>query len=61
MANSDNVVRAGLTPKLIDTPTLIQMLDYKCTVPDLRLFKPNQVSETCLEFDPPVPDFSVAR
>jgi len=61
MANSDNVVRAGLTPKLIDTPTLIQMLDYRCTLPDLRLFKPNQVSETCLEFDPPVPDFSVAR
>ena len=23
MANSDNVVRAGLTPKLIDTPTLV--------------------------------------
>ena len=24
MANSDNVVRAGLTPKLIDTPTLVR-------------------------------------
>ena len=61
MANSDNVVRAGLTPKLIDTPTLVDMLDYTCTVPDLRYFKPNQSSDSCLVFDPPVPDFTVAR
>ena len=61
MANSDNVVRAGLTPKLIDTPTLVSMLDYCCTEPSLRLFSPSQPSDSCLEFDPPVPDFSVAR
>ena len=30
MACSDNVVRAGLTPKLIDVPTLCSMLEYKC-------------------------------
>jgi mannose-6-phosphate isomerase len=29
MATSDNVVRAGLTPKYIDTNTLCQMLTYK--------------------------------
>ena len=29
MAVSDNVVRAGLTPKLIDVPTLVGMLDYR--------------------------------
>ncbi|MBX7137713.1 MAG: mannose-6-phosphate isomerase, class I [Oligoflexia bacterium] len=28
MANSDNVVRAGLTPKFKDIPTLLQMLDF---------------------------------
>ncbi|MFA4837853.1 MAG: mannose-6-phosphate isomerase, class I [Candidatus Neomarinimicrobiota bacterium] len=28
MANSDNVVRAGLTPKFQDIPTLIDILDY---------------------------------
>ena len=61
MANSDNVVRAGLTPKLIDTPTLVSMLDYRCTEPSLRYFSPSQASDSCLEFDPPVPDFSVAR
>lgn len=29
MANSDNVVRAGLTPKFRDTNTLIDILDYR--------------------------------
>lgn len=29
MACSDNVVRAGLTPKFKDVPTLIDMLSYK--------------------------------
>ena len=63
MANSDNVVRAGLTPKLIDVPTLVAMLDYTCTRPDTRKFSadPDLSSDLCLEFDPPVPDFSVAR
>jgi len=28
MATSDNVVRAGLTPKLKDSKTLIEMLTY---------------------------------
>jgi mannose-6-phosphate isomerase len=28
MACSDNVVRAGLTPKYIDKHTLVEMLDY---------------------------------
>ena len=29
MANSDNVVILGLTPKLRDTKTLLSMLDFK--------------------------------
>ena len=29
MANSDNVVRGGLTPKYKDTETLYQMLPYE--------------------------------
>lgn len=29
MATSDNVVRAGLTPKKLDVPTLCSMLTYK--------------------------------
>ena len=29
MVNSDNVVRGGLTPKLKDTETLVNMLKYE--------------------------------
>jgi len=62
MANSDNVVRAGLTPKLIDVPTLVSMLDYECSPPESRKFDPTKDSiDSCMEFDPPVLDFAVAR
>jgi mannose-6-phosphate isomerase len=30
MANSDNVVRAGLTPKFKDVDTLLEIMDYTC-------------------------------
>jgi len=32
MATSDNVVRAGFTPKFKDVETLVEMLEYKCGV-----------------------------
>jgi len=63
MATSDNVVRAGLTPKLRDVDTLVSMLDYN--------FGP--ASEFVIEgashlgsthstlYDTPVPEFSVIR
>jgi len=35
MACSDNVVRAGLTPKLRDTPVLCEMLNYKAQSPQI--------------------------
>ena len=65
MACSDNVVRAGLTPKLIDVPTLCEMLLYKCPedgkVDETYKFKPLEESNSSLVFDAPVPDFSVAQ
>lgn len=33
MQNSNNVVRAGLTPKFVDKDTLLQMLTYECVAP----------------------------
>jgi len=57
MAASDNVVRAGLTPKLKDVPTLVEMLTYKTGQPDVT---------TGIDLDkftklylPPVPDFAI--
>nr|BFF02814.1 hypothetical protein GCM10020241_44890 [Streptoalloteichus tenebrarius] len=37
MANSDNVLRGGLTPKHVDVPELLRVLDFRCgDVPVLR-------------------------
>lgn len=63
MACSDNVVRAGLTPKFKDVPTLCAMLDYSSKTPAENMFT-GCVSDDdrCLTvFDPPVPDFVVAK
>lgn len=61
MACSDNTVRAGLTPKFIDVPTLCEMLSY---IPSKdRLFLPTRSQEDpyLSVYDPPVPDFTVMK
>nr|ACO11183.1 Mannose-6-phosphate isomerase [Caligus rogercresseyi] len=59
MATSDNVVRAGLTPKLIDVPPLLNMLIYEPTR-DVRFFPKEENPHSTL-FDPPVKDFVFVR
>jgi mannose-6-phosphate isomerase len=57
MACSDNVVRAGLTPKLVDVPTLVDMLTYRAGMPETTAGKP--VDRFCTRYQPPVSDFCV--
>jgi mannose-6-phosphate isomerase len=57
MACSDNVVRAGLTPKLVDVPTLVDMLTYKAGMPETTYGK--RVDRFCTRYQPPVSDFCV--
>ena len=63
MACSDNVVRAGLTPKYKDVDTLCKMLDYKCGSKEDNIFPchPDPSDPLVTIYDPPVQDFSVAR
>jgi mannose-6-phosphate isomerase len=57
MACSDNVVRAGLTPKLKDVPTLVHMLTYQTGVP---VTTHGRALDACLRrYAPPVRDFLV--
>jgi mannose-6-phosphate isomerase len=59
MAASDNVLRGGLTPKYIDVPELLSVLDFESLpVPYLR---PTFPSEGVEEFRPGVPDFVLVR
>lgn len=61
MACSDNVVRAGLTPKEIDINTLVEMLDYTCREIKSLIFAPQKEDEFCEIFRPPIQDFAIAK
>jgi len=56
LANSDNVIRAGLTGKHVDVPELLKLLDPAVTVPVLS---PRSVADRITSFDPPAPEFAL--
>jgi mannose-6-phosphate isomerase len=56
LANSDNVVRAGLTGKHVDVPELLELLDPAVTVPVLS---PAALGEGVTWFDTPAPEFAL--
>ncbi len=73
MASSDNVVRAGFTPKFKDVPTLVDMLTYSYAPIDEQKMSPadypyatlnraaySSGSEAIL-YDPPIREFAVVR
>ena len=66
MATSDNVIRAGLTPKLRDVPNLVAGLTYNAAEPSRHLIQPtpsafSSSSSHSTLYDPPIPEFSVLR
>ncbi|ENN74580.1 hypothetical protein YQE_08833, partial [Dendroctonus ponderosae] len=61
MACSDNVVRAGLTPKFVDVETLCSMLIYEGAPPEEKLYSPAREDGFSVIFRPPVPDFAVVQ
>ncbi|KAF9651026.1 mannose-6-phosphate isomerase [Thelephora ganbajun] len=63
MATSDNVIRAGLTPKLRDIPNLVSSLTYEAADASKHVVKAAPF-ESCPHtrlFDPPIPEFSVLQ
>jgi mannose-6-phosphate isomerase len=54
LANSDNVVRAGLTGKHVDVPELLALLDPSVPVPVLS---PRVLPDGIGWFDTPAPEF----
>ncbi|KQN53502.1 mannose-6-phosphate isomerase [Erwinia sp. Leaf53] len=57
MANSDNVLRAGLTPKYIDVPELLDNLQFVSRAADTLLTAPQDDGRT-QNFPIPVADFA---
>jgi mannose-6-phosphate isomerase len=61
MALSDNVVRAGLTPKFRDVDTLCSMLTYNMYKGEEVFTQPESISSFSLQYKAPVPEFSVIK
>ena len=73
MASSDNVIRAGFTPKFQDVNTLTEILTYDHDPPEQQLLQPVDYayvklnrdayssSSSSLLYDPPIEEFSVVR
>lgn len=61
MATSDNVIRAGLTPKLRDVPNLVSSLTYEAADASKHRVKgaPFESCPNTRVFDPPIAEFSV--
>jgi mannose-6-phosphate isomerase len=57
MANSDNVLRAGLTPKHMDIPELLANTDFVETYPSILR---GSLNENYQDYPCPVNDFSIA-
>ena len=63
MATSDNVIRAGLTPKLRDVPNLVAGLTYNAAPASKHVVVPRSFNSAVHStlYDPPIPEFSVVR
>jgi mannose-6-phosphate isomerase len=58
MANSDNVLRGGLTPKHVDVPELLNVLNFRESHPEILI--PGPVSETEARYPVPVEEFQLS-
>lgn len=59
MANSDNVLRGGLTPKHVDVPELLRVLDFTPTA-EAELRPPLRREGLALAYDTPTDEFAVS-
>src|SRR6185312_15340324 len=59
MANSDNVLRGGLTPKHVDVPELLRVLDFAPTA-EAELHPPVHRDGLSLVYDTPTDEFAVS-
>jgi mannose-6-phosphate isomerase len=58
MANSDNVLRAGLTPKHVDVAALLDTLVFRCGA--AARLRPERVSESESAYATPTPEFALS-
>ncbi|GAA2824791.1 mannose-6-phosphate isomerase, class I [Kitasatospora paracochleata] len=59
MANSDNVLRCGLTPKHVDVPELLRVVEFGATDPDVLRPEPDAHGERL--YPVPIDEFRISR
>jgi mannose-6-phosphate isomerase len=59
LANSDNILRCGLTPKHVDVPELLRVLDFRCG--DMPVLAGEEVSPGVHAYRTPSPEFELSR
>src|SRR5690606_35744655 len=59
MANSDNVLRGGLTPKHVDVPELLRVLDFRPV--DVPILEPEPAGPGEVRYRTPAPEFALSR
>ncbi len=61
LANSDNVLRCGLTPKHVDIPELLEVVDFRSTDPDI--LRPVLLADADGEelYSAPIDEFRLSR
>ncbi|MCZ4078286.1 mannose-6-phosphate isomerase, class I [Rhodococcus sp. H36-A4] len=60
MANSDNVLRGGLTTKHVDVPELLRILDFRPSEVKILEAKPI-MTDTVTRYETPAPEFALSR
>ncbi|WP_354641544.1 mannose-6-phosphate isomerase, class I [Kitasatospora camelliae] len=59
MANSDNVLRCGLTPKHVDVPELLRVVDFRSARPDV--LRPEPAADGECHYPVPIDEFRLSR
>ncbi|MFJ6675381.1 mannose-6-phosphate isomerase, class I [Actinosynnema sp. NPDC091369] len=59
LANSDNVLRCGLTPKHVDVPELLRVLDFGCG--DMPVQTGEETTPGLWSYRTPCPEFELSR
>ncbi|GAA1312801.1 mannose-6-phosphate isomerase, class I [Saccharothrix xinjiangensis] len=59
LANSDNVLRCGLTPKHVDVPELMRVLDFACG--DMTVLRGEETAPGLWAYRTPCPEFELSR
>jgi len=59
LANSDNILRCGLTPKHVDVPELLKVLDFSHG--DMPVSRGEQVADHMLTYRTETPEFELSR